>query len=82
MSDKAELKSCPFCGEQPDLETLGTWIEISCCVNMSFQKCDYLTMAERQTWSSEKLMHSDEAEAKALNVALKHWNTRAGQEKV
>ena len=71
------LLACPFCGEQPDVETLGTWVEIMCCASMSFQKCDHLTLEERDTWDDQTHKLSPEVEAKVLKIAIDCWNTRA-----
>ena len=43
---------------------------------MSRQKCDYLTIEERQTWNRETLMHSDKAERKAFEAVAAEWNLR------
>ncbi|MDX9744512.1 MAG: hypothetical protein RBT59_11875 [Arcobacteraceae bacterium] len=71
------LKKCPFCGNMPELSTDGSHIEISCCVDMSFQKSDYLDKDERATWSKENEdNYSDKAENKVVNIAITKWNTR------
>lgn len=75
-----ELKPCPFCGGKPEIETLGTCIEIDCCCNMSMQKCDHLTLDERNTKGAEVVpgfyAYSDEVEAKVLKTAIDRWNQR------
>ena len=76
MTDIIELKPCPFCGEQPEVETLGTFIEIGCCASMSIQKSDYLTIEERETWNNEAASFDAEVEKKAYAEAYKCWNTR------
>ena len=70
---------CPICGNDPDVETLGSCIDIECCVSMSRQKCDYLTIAERETWSNEDIKYSDAVESKVLKEVRDEWNTRAPQ---
>lgn len=82
-SERAEGQSslnamlgCPFCGEQPYVNTLGTQLEFNCCCSMSFQKSDYLTLEERGTFSYETLLFSNEAEEKVMKIAIKQWNTR------
>jgi hypothetical protein len=67
---------CPFCGEQPDIATDGTQLEFYCCCSMSFQKCDYLTLDERGTFSYETYKYSDEAEEKVMKIAVERWNAR------
>jgi hypothetical protein len=71
-----DLLDCPICGNQPTLMTRGTFIDIECCVSMSRQKSDYMTMEERQTWCNNRLTYSDEAEAKVLALVTGEWNTR------
>jgi hypothetical protein len=70
------LLGCPHCGEQPECTVLGSHIDIWCCAGMSRQKCDYLTLEERQTWDNDKLMHSDKAERKAFEAVAAEWNRR------
>jgi hypothetical protein len=72
----AALLGCPHCGEQPECTVLGSHIDIWCCAGMSRQKCDYLTLEERQTWDNDKLMHSDKAERKAFEAVAAEWNRR------
>jgi len=72
-----ELKPCPFCGGEAEFDGLvGTQIGISCCASMGFQKSDYMTMEERQTWNPKTYKYSDEAEAKVRAIAIKYWNKR------
>ena len=68
---------CPFCGLQPEVHDLGTAIEIDCCCLMSLQKCDVLTLEERETFSMETYCYSDDAETKVMGVIISRWNTRA-----
>lgn len=68
---------CPFCGEFPDIETDGSCIEINCCCSMSFQKSDYLTHEQRDTWSNTHFRYSVNAEKLVLEEAAKAWNRRA-----
>jgi len=75
----SELKNCPFCGELPEIDTAGTCIEFSCCVSMSIQKCDNLTLEERETWDDDLLEYSKDAEEKALCVIFDDWNTRTNE---
>ena len=72
----SELLGCPFCGEQPEISSIGTFIEIDCCCSMSVQKCDHLSLEERETFSYETYKYSDDAESKAMKVAVERWNTR------
>lgn len=74
--ESMEWLGCPMCGEQPNVETLGTWIEINCCVSMSRQKCDYLTIAERESWRPDYTQFCIDAEAKVLQAVREEWNTR------
>ena len=74
--DTSDWLGCPFCGKSPSVETLGTSIEVDCCVLMSRQKSDYLTIEERETWDSEEIQFSSSAEAKVLKAVRDEWNTR------
>jgi len=76
-SSLSELLCCPFCGDQPDLETDGTFIEINCCVSMSRQKSDYLSLKERESWNSDICRFGLYEEYKALCAVTEEWNTRA-----
>lgn len=69
---------CPFCGEIPEVEgkNVGSSIDIMCCVVMSIQKCDVLTLEERGTWDGELHRYSLAAEQKALVYAASVWNKR------
>lgn len=71
-----ELKPCPFCGEQPEFESEGSHIEISCCISMEIQKSNYLTIEQRETWNNVIYCYSDEAEEIAKNEIVSMWNTR------
>lgn len=37
-----QLKGCPICDEAPQFSSVGSCIDIDCCVSMSAQKCDVL----------------------------------------
>jgi hypothetical protein len=77
MSHKAvTFLPCPFCGEEPEVETMGSCIDIDCCCSMSLQKCDMLTRDERNSWSNETYKYSDAAELKALTYMASVWNGR------
>ena len=69
---------CPVCGDQPEVSSSGTCIDIECCVSMSRQKSDYLTLDERMTWSNDALSYSADAERKAMAAVIEEWNTRQG----
>lgn len=71
-----ELLPCPFCGGKPSLQRRGSCIDIDCCCSMSFQKSDYLTIPERETWSNTTYQYSEDAEEKALKKAIGCWNSR------
>ena len=71
-----EIGACPFCGDYPTIETLGSCIDIECCVTMSIQKCDVLTIEERQTYNPITHLMSRQAEIKALEYIVNNWNTR------
>lgn len=71
-----KLLPCPFCSNEPELSTRGSFIDIDCCVSMSLQKSDVLTMEERDTLSTDQIHFSDEAEAKALKYIADLWNHR------
>ena len=77
QTDKSTLLCCPFCGEDPELETEGTWIEINCCVSMSRQKSDYLSIEERDSWNSDIHRFGLYEEFKVLCAVTSEWNTRS-----
>ena len=70
------VKSCPFCGQNPEIETRGSCIDFNCCVSMSIQKSDYLTIEERRT-ADDLCNYSDEIELKLFKIIVDRWNTRA-----
>ena len=72
-----DLLACPFCGEPPEISSSGSCIDIYCCCSMSIQKSDELTLAERETYNCQTYKYSDEAELKAMLVAIERWNRRA-----
>jgi hypothetical protein len=67
---------CPFCGDAPIVDTLGTYIDVYCCVNMTRSKSDFLTQKENRTWVNERYLYAPSAERKALAAVAKEWNTR------
>jgi hypothetical protein len=73
----SEIKNCPFCGSEPEYSTFGSHIQIGCCVFMSRQKSDYLTINERMTYDAETMLYSGAAEEKAFNAVAIEWNRRA-----
>lgn len=81
MGDLSDgFKGCPFCGDKPEVSNLGTFIEIDCCVSMSFQKSDIFEEKLGQKHfdlDMDTLLYSQELEEVALNYAKENWNTRA-----
>ena len=77
-----KLLPCPFCGDEPDIETIGSYIDITCCVSMALQKSDILTISERETWNNESCTFSEEAEQKALTEITNRWNSRTTDNRV
>lgn len=75
---KDDLKPCPFCGDMPDLSTDGSCIAIECCVSMARQKCDYLTIEQRDTKSENgnPYDYCNEVETFVLDKVISEWNTR------
>ena len=75
---KDDLKSCPFCGDAPDLATDGSCIDIECCVSMGRQKCDYLTIEQRTTKAENgnPYEYCNAVEAYVLDKVIAEWNTR------
>lgn len=74
------FKPCPFCGDEPEVETLGTCIVVFCCASMEIQKSDYLSGEESVTWDNKKALFSEDAELKALTVIQEFWNKRETSE--
>lgn len=71
------LLGCPICGKQPEVTTDGSSIYIDCCVSMSRQKCDYMTIDERGTYDNKTYSYAAEIEEKVFNLVADEWNTRA-----
>ena len=78
----AELKPCPFCGDQPDTYSEGSHIKIFCCVYMEIQKSDYLTIEQRETWNNIIYCYSNEVEEIAKNEIISKWNTRYNEHNI
>jgi hypothetical protein len=78
----SELRECPFCGGEPSIETIGSCIDIECCVSLSIQKSDYLTMEERNSWDNDKAVLAPEVENKVLKIAIDLWNHRPTESKL
>lgn len=76
MSEQTALLPCPCCGEPPEVGTLGTFVEIYCCVQMSRQKSEYLTLEERDTWNNEAALYGPDAERKVFDAVAAEWNGR------
>ena len=74
MNDK--LKPCPFCGDSVEIEDAGSCLEITCCCSMEIQKCDFLTIEQRETFNTDTYKYSDEAEKIAIDAIISKWNTR------
>ena len=70
------FRGCPHCGDDPDVTTLGSCVDVECCASMSFQKSDVLTLEERRTWNDVAYLYSPEAEDKVLNIVSVLWNKR------
>ena len=71
-----DLIECPFCGETPKVSNDGSCLAIDCCISMGLQKCDILTIEQRDTWNSVTFRYSDEAEEMCLRHISVKWNTR------
>ncbi len=67
---------CPHCGKDPTVTTKGSQVYVECCSTLSIQKSDYLDSEERETLNYNKLVYSDEAEAKVLKILRDKWNRR------
>lgn len=81
-----ELKPCPFCGVTPVFdevgEIYGTYFEYSCdcgLVSISLQICDFMTVEERIYDGFENHKYGDRYCERALNEAIRLWNTRKGE---
>lgn len=74
------LLGCPICGKKPYLGTLGSHIEIHCCVGMTEPKSDYLERGEmRGNWLVDECMFTPEIEEKVFKLVSAKWNTRTGE---
>ena len=79
-----DLLPCPFCGEDPDISTMGSCIDIECgnCgISMSEQKCDLMTIDERMQFSDYFMDHHvypKDVEQRLLLWCANRWNTRHG----
>lgn len=76
MLHAGKLKPCPFCGEQPDVSFLGSYIDIECCCSMSAQKSDIVDRKELRVFNYKTGRFSDAAEEKAMSVMVERWNNR------
>lgn len=80
---KIKAKGCPICGKRPSISSIGSCMDIECCVSMVRQKCDYLSIRERETFLT---VHDDvyipraglpkEIETKVYNIIVSEWNQR------
>lgn len=73
---KLIIASCPFCGEIPDIDTIGTCIDITCCVSMGIQKSDHLSRDEWGQWNDTTFVYPEFIETKLFNIIVENWNTR------
>jgi hypothetical protein len=71
-----ELKPCPFCGDSVEIEDSVSCLDITCCCSMSIQKCDYLTIKQRETLNMDTYKYSDKAEQIAVDTFVSKWNKR------
>lgn len=75
-----ELKSCPFCGEIPELPNGdGTMYEIECeCGRASsgVQICDLMTIEERMDDDFIDYRYEQKYIDRAMAEAIKLWNER------
>lgn len=75
-----QLKSCPFCGDQPRYAYFGSQVNIDCCSSFSRQKSDYLTREERHMTSREYFdehhLNIPEIEIKVQTAVITEWNDR------
>lgn len=71
-----EAKNCPICGHPPDISTAGSCINIDCCVSMSREKTDYMTIEERENTQMENFHYAPEIEARILAAVVAEWNIR------
>lgn len=73
-----KILPCPFCGEKPEVTTLGSHIEIFCCTGYSRQKTDYMSYEERQEndFCYETYLYPPPIEKMILEQVVAEWNTR------
>jgi hypothetical protein len=75
--NNVEFHCCPFCGKLPEVDTIGTQIEINCCCNMLFQKSDFLATRERELFDLTTCTYPNRIEYEVLQIAANKWNIRA-----
>jgi len=80
-----ELKPCPFCGGEADLDLNGTQPEIICSecgISYSIQASDHFTYEERHNDSGFSFImephycYAEKGLQRAREVLTEYWNTR------